>query len=233
MNKIDRRHIYGIMLDTETANTIVEEDGKLNMRYVLPYDLGFAVIDTFGRVYETFSFANYDIYCKEKDLMKTAYYANKLPQYEKEIKEGKRLLRTTKTIRKILLDKIQEYDCKFVCAHNAFFDLTACNNIMRWTTKSKYRYFFPKDIEFWDTLKASRNILLKMPSYIKFCEKNNFMTKHKKPQPQLTAEVIYSYITNNPKFKEEHIGLQDVLIETKILNYLKKQHKSMNIKLFT
>ena len=34
MNKIDRRHIYGIMLDTETANTI-EDNGKLDMSNVL------------------------------------------------------------------------------------------------------------------------------------------------------------------------------------------------------
>jgi hypothetical protein len=230
MNKIDRRHIYGIMLDTETANTIVEEDGKLNMRYVLPYDLGFAVIDTFGRVYETFSFANYDIYCKEKDLMKTAYYANKLPQYEQEIKEGKRLLRTTKTIRKILLDKIQEYDCKFVCAHNTFFDLTACNNIMRWTTKSKYRYFFPKDIEFWDTLRMARSVILPMPTYQRFCEKHGFLTKNGKPQ--LTAEILYRFIKQTTDFEEEHIGLQDVLIEVEILKYCKRQHKKMTKNLF-
>ena len=47
---MDKRHIYGIMLDTETANTQMEEDGKLDMRFVLPYDFGFAVIDSHGRV---------------------------------------------------------------------------------------------------------------------------------------------------------------------------------------
>ena len=27
MGKIDRRHVYGIVLDTETANTIADENG--------------------------------------------------------------------------------------------------------------------------------------------------------------------------------------------------------------
>lgn len=230
MNKIDRRHIYGIMLDTETANTIVEEDGKLNMRYVLPYDIGFAIIDSFGRVYETFSFVNYDIYVKEKSLMQTAYYANKIPQYEQDLREGKRQLKTTKTIRQIMLDKIKEYNCKFVCAHNAYFDLNGCNNIMRWTTKSKYRYFFPKDIEFWDTLKMARSVILLQPTFQRFCQDNNYLTKNGKPQA--TAEVLYRYIKGNHDFVESHTGLEDVLIEVEILKYCKRQHKAMRKTLF-
>ena len=128
---MDKRHIYGIMLDTETANTQQEENGKLDMRFVLPYDFGFAVIDSHGRVYEKFSFVNSDIYIYEKDLMRSAYYANKLPQYEKDLAEGRRAMANTYNIRRIILEKIKEYNCKFVSAHNARFDLNACNNIQR------------------------------------------------------------------------------------------------------
>ena len=232
MNKIDRRKVYGIMLDTETANTIVCEDGKLEMNFVLPYDLGFAVIDTKGNIYEEHSYVNEDIFCDEYTLMQSAYYANKIPDYIRDLANGKRQLKNTYEIRKILCDLIKKYNCKFVSAHNARFDYRACNNIQRWTTKSKYRYFFPKDIEIWDTLKMSRDVLLKMPTYIEFCEKNGFMTKHKTPQPQLTAEVIYRYITNNVNFVEEHKGLEDVEIEIEIFKYLMRQHKPMRKKLF-
>lgn len=232
MNKIDKRKVYGIMLDTETANTIVCEDGKLEMNFVLPYDLGFAVIDTKGNIYEEHSYVNEDIFCDEYTLMQSAYYANKIPDYIRDLANGKRQLKNTYEIRKILCDLIKKYDCKFVSAHNARFDYRACNNIQRWTTKSKYRYFFPKDIEIWDTLKMSRDVLLKMPTYIEFCEKNGFMTKHKTPQPQLTAEVIYRYITNDVNFVEEHKGLEDVEIEIEIFKYLMRQHKPMRKKLF-
>ena len=64
---IDRRKNYGIMLDTETANTIQDGD-KLDMSNVLPYDFGWAVIDSKGNVYETHSFVNRDIFCYERDL---------------------------------------------------------------------------------------------------------------------------------------------------------------------
>ena len=192
MNKIDRRKVYGIMLDTETANTIVEEDGKLEMAFVLPYDFGFAVIDSKGNVYEKHSYVNSDIF----------------------------------------LDLCKKYDCQFVVAHNARFDYRACNNAQRWTTKSKYRYFFPKDIEIWDTLKMARDVLGKMPTYIDFCFENGFVTKHQTPQPQFTAEVIYRYITKNVDFVEEHKGLEDVEIEIEIFKYLVRQHKPMRKNLF-
>ena len=88
---IDRRKNYGIMLDTETANTIQDGD-KLDMSNVLPYDFGWAVIDSKGNVYETYSFVNRDIFCYERDLMQSAYYADKIPRYIEDIKNGSRIM---------------------------------------------------------------------------------------------------------------------------------------------
>lgn len=232
MEKIDKRKVYGIMLDTETANTIVEDDGKLEMGYVLPYDFGFKVIDSKGNSYEDHSYVNSDIFLDEFKLMQSAYYCDKIPDYIRDLVNGTRQLKTSYEIRKIICDLIKKYDCQFIVAHNARFDYRACNNIQRWTTKSKYRYFFPKDIEIWDTLKMARDVLLKMPTYLQFCEDNGFMTKHRKPQPQLTAEVIYRFITNDIDFVEEHKGFEDVEIETEIFKYLVRQHKPMRKKLF-
>ena len=78
----------------------------------------------------------------------------------------------------------------------------------------------------------ARDVLLKMPTYIQFCKENGFMTKHRTPQPQLTAEVIYRFITNDIDFVEEHKGFEDVEIETEIFKYLVRQHKPMRKKLF-
>lgn len=222
--KIDHRHRYGIMLDTETANTL-NTDGILDMSCVLPYDFGFAVIDSFGRVYETFSFVNKDIFVYEKELMKSAYYAKKIPQYLVNLANGKRTMASTYEIRKVLLDKIAEYNCSFVCAHNARFDVMACNNIQRWTTKSKYRYFFPKGVEIWDTLRMARDVIVPMPTYIKFCTENDYLDK--KGKPRATAEILYRFISKDNSFVEEHMGLEDVLIEAQILAYCRKQKKKM------
>ena len=229
-HSIDRRHIYGICLDTETANTI-SIDGQLDMSNVLFYDLGFQVVDSHGRTYgEKFSFVNSDIFLHEKELMQSAYYAKKIPQYKADLASGKRTLATTYEIRKALCEIVKKYDCKFVCAHNAMFDSRALNNTQRWVTKSKFRYFLPYGLEWWDTLKMARSVMGKMPTYRKFCEKNGYLTK--RGQLRFTAEICYRFITKDNTFEESHTGLEDVEIETEILRYCHRQHKSMKKKLW-
>ena len=197
MEKIDRRHIYGIVLDTETANTIQDEHG-LDMTNVLFYDLGFQLVDSHGRTYgKKFSFVNSDIFTYEAELMQSAYYAKKIPQYRADLASGKRILANTYEIRKALVDLINEYDCKFVCAHNARFDYNSLNNTQRWTTKSRFRYFLPYGLEWWDTLKMARSVMGKMPTYQRFCAENGYTTKTGKPR--FTAEICYRFITKDIK----------------------------------
>jgi DNA polymerase III alpha subunit (gram-positive type) len=164
--------------------------------------------------------------------MKSAYYADKIPNYIRDLAHQKRELKTTYEIRKIFCEVTEKYGCEFVCCHNARFDYRALNNIQRWTTKSKYRYFLPYGMEVWDTLKMATDVVAKMPTYIDFCEKHGFMTKHKTPRPQLTAEVLYRFISGNVDFIESHTGLEDVEIETEIFKYCMRQHKPMRKKLF-
>ena len=228
--KIDRRHIYGIVLDTETANTIQDENG-LDMSNVLFYDLGFQLVDSHGRTYgKKFSFVNSDIFTHEAELMQSAYYAKKIPQYRADLASGKRILANTYEIRKALVDLINKYDCKFVCAHNARFDYNSLNNTQRWTTKSRFRYFLPYGLEWWDTLKMARSVMGKMPTYQRFCAENGYTTKTGKPR--FTAEICYRFITKDNTFVESHTGLEDVEIETEILRYCHRQHKAMKKKLW-
>lgn len=229
MEKIDKRKIYGIMLDTETANTI-QNGNKCDMSNVLPYDFGFMVIDSKGNIYEKYSFVNRDIFCYERDLMKSAYYAEKIPMYLADLASGKRVMADTYEIRSIICDCIERYNCKFVCAHNARFDLNACNNAQRYATKSKYRYFFPYGIEIWDTLRMARDVIGKMPTYRAFCEENGYKTKN--GQLRFTAEILYRFISGTDDFDESHTGLEDVEIEVQIFQYCVRQHKPMRKTLF-
>lgn len=82
---MDKRKRYILVLDTETANTITLEDGRLDMSNVLVYDCGWAVVDKRGTVYETASYVNRDIFEGEAELMKTAYYADKIPRYKEDL----------------------------------------------------------------------------------------------------------------------------------------------------
>lgn len=227
MNKIDRRIHYILMMDTETCNTLVAEDGKLDMTNVFIYDFGWQVIDKRGKVYEEKSYIVKDIFERETALMQSAYYAKKIPQYLQEIAEGKRIVATFYEIRKDFLETLARYETNTIAAHNARFDYRASSTTQRWLTKSKYRYFFPYNIEIWDTLKMATDVICKMPTYIAFCEQNGYMTKHKKPRPKATAEVLYRFISGNVEFNEAHTGLEDVNIERQILAYCFRQHKAM------
>ena len=226
---MDKRISYKLVIDTETCPL------DKTLKTVLPnnmfvYDVGWAVVDKRGKVYDTKSFVNADIFLVEKELMKSAYYADKLPKYWKEIKSCERVLTSFYNIRKALLETITEYDITEIYAHNMRFDYGTLQNTQRWLTKSKYRYFFPKDVIICDTLKMARDVILKMPTYRKFCEENGLLTKN--GRLSASAENLYKFITKDTTFVESHTGLEDVLIEKEILAYCFKQHKKMRRKLW-
>lgn len=222
--KIDRRRHYYLMLDTETANTI-QEEGNLNMLNVLAYDFGWAVIDKQGNVYETASFVNADIFYGMRDLMQSAYYAWKIPIYEYDLANGKRILKTTKEIKRMLWEIMERYKIKEVVAHNCRFDYRSCNNTQRYTTKSKYRHFFPKGTIFLDTMRMAQDTICQQKSYIQFCQENEYLTA--RGQVRKTAEILYRYISGKNDFDEAHTGLEDVLIEKEIFAKCWAQHKPM------
>jgi hypothetical protein len=195
-----------LMLDSETTNDIETP---------LCYDLGFSVIDLDnGKAIEKHSYVVADIFC-DKDLMASAFFGDKIPQYWADIKSGKRMLRKWSTIRTIVREVMAQYGIDTVVAHNARFDYSSTATTQRYLTCSKWRYFFPYGTKFVCTLKMSRQVFGKDDDYIAFCESNGFTTKHNKPK--LTAEIIYRYLTNDIEFVESHTGLEDVEIEMAIL----------------
>lgn len=225
MKDIDYRHHYVLVLDTETANTLVDEDGRMDMSSVLMYDIGWSVVDTKGHVYLERSYMNRDIFVYERELMRSAYYGWKIPQYVRDLRNGERIMSDTYHIRKQMLADMELYHITEVVAHNARFDLNALNTIQRWTTKSQYRYWFPYGTEVWDTMKMARDVIHKMPTYRRFCEEYGFLTAN--GRLSTTAENLYRFITKNPDFVESHTGLEDVQIEREIMFYCFRQHKKM------
>lgn len=234
-NRIDHRHNFLLFCDTETANCFQEwneEKGKMenNMKNALAYDLGGMVVDTKGRIYEKFSIVNSDIFFGQPDLMESAYYAKKLPQYHAGIENGSRTVMNFWEMRAYINELFEAYNIKIVCAHNARFDKNTLDVTARFCSRSMVRYFFPYGTEWWDTLKMARSVMHKMPTYRKFCEANNYITKN--GQLSATAENLYRFITKDNNFVENHTGLEDVEIEVEIFKYCARQHKAMKRNLY-
>ena len=213
---IDKRKSYYLTIDTETANGLDDP---------MMYDLGGAIHDKCGRVYETFSFVIYDVFCADRALFNTAYYAEKRPMYEAQIAAGQRKIVSIYTARKHVADLCKKYNVKAIIAHNARFDYRSTNYTIRYVTKSKTRYFLPYGVPMWDTLKMAQDTICQQPTYRRWCERNGYCLKNGKPRA--TAEILYQYIIQNTGFVEEHTGLEDVLIEKEIFVKCMAQHKKM------
>lgn len=211
-----------IVIDTETADSVQRP---------LPYDIGYKIVNRHGEIAETRSFVVYEIFVGQKGMMQSAYYASKIPAYESDLKDGTRRLVRLYTARKQILDDIQKYNISVVFAYNVGFDRRALNNDQSFTTNNRYRYFFPKGIEFRCIWHMACQVLLARPSYIKYAKEHNFISE--KGNILTNAECCYRYLTKNPNFQEDHTGLEDVSIEVEILLACYRQHKKMETKPYT
>ena len=216
--KIDKRKNYYNVFDTETANSLEDP---------LMYDVGWGIVDKKGTVHRTRSFIIREVFYGMRNLMKSSYYAEKIPKYEKEIAEGKRQVVSLYEARKIFQEDCKEFNVKACIAHNARFDYRSTSTTERYLTQSRLRYFLPCGIPLWDTMKMAHDTICKTKGYRSWCEENGFMTKHAKPRPQEKAETIYRYLIGDENFVESHTGLEDVLIEKEIFAHCMRQHKPM------
>ena len=196
-----------MIIDTETTNSIDDP---------IVYDLGYEIFDLDGLLYDRNSFVNADVFLDE-ELMSSAYFIDKIPQYWKDIKNGKRELRRWRTITDTLYKTIRDNDVKIIVAHNARFDYRSIHLTQRYETASRWRWVFPWGVEWYDTLKMCRKVFGSDSNYKNWCIANGFITQTN--QPKLTAEVVYKYISHDLDFEESHTGLEDVQIEKQILLY--------------
>lgn len=205
-----------IVFDTETTNSMDDP---------LVYDIGWAVVDDDFNVLKTYSFVVADIYTN-KDLMESAYYKDKRKQYNKDLKNGTRKMKTYRSIKRELAKCCKENNVTELYAHNASFDYRSTQKTIRYITKSKERYFLPYGVQICDTLKMCRQTLTNDVHYVNFCEVNNFTTKNGKPR--FTAEIVYKFLTQCLDFTESHTGLEDVLIEKEIMAYCFSKNPTVN-----
>ena len=205
-----------MMIDTETTNDI-------DCPFV--YDVGYQIFTLADGILCERSFVNADVFL-DRELMATAFFADKIPTYWNEIKEGKRILKKWFNIKRQIAEDCACFNVKYVCAHNAMFDNRALNNTQRYQTTSKFRYFLPYGLTWLDTLKMSRSILKNDDSYGEFCYNNDYVTKN--GQRRYTAEIIYRWLSGEEDFIESHTGLEDVRIERKIFEYCLAQDPEIN-----
>ena len=218
---MDKRKSYYLTIDTETCN---------DMENPIVYDIGGCIHDKKGNVYEAFSFVIYETFVGMADVMTSAYYAEKIPNYEDDLKNGLRKMVRYSTAKAHIKELCDKYNVKAIIAHNMRFDYKATATTQRYLTKSKYRYFLPYGIELWDTMKMAQDTICKEWGYRTWCELNEYLTKN--GQVRKTAEILYRYISGQNEFIESHTGLEDVMIEKEIFVACMAKHKKMTRRAF-
>lgn len=199
-----------IVLDTETCH---------GFKNPLVYDLGWIVATDNGEIIKTRSYIIKETY-DNKSLMETAYYKEKKPLYEMRLKSGySKKVYLSWALRQLTLD-MKKYGIN-TFAYNSPFDYRALNSTRDYFNKDKYN---PLENGINDIMKAIK-VITTSEEYKKFCEDNNFMTKHATPRPQTKAETLYRYLTRNPNYTEEHTALEDSKIELAILIACEKLSK--------
>lgn len=214
---MSRKKEWYLVIDTETCNTIEQP---------FPYDIGYAICDRYGNIVIERSFMVAEIFINHKDLMKSAYFAEKIPQYWEDLKNGKRELKSIFNIRKQIHTDMKNYKVKKVGAYNMGFDKRALNNDIRYCSKSFFRWFFPFGTEYFCIWHMACQVLLNSTSYVKFALQNGLVSE--KDNILTNAECCYQFLTKNLDFKEEHTGLEDVRIEVDILAKCYSTHKKMD-----
>ena len=191
---------YYMVLDTETV-----ADARV------PYDVAWILVDRKGEVVERFNGLTAEImqnetlrYLIKRDSFskrKAAFYLDNEPA---QIMMFDDICTWTNHI-------IATFNVTVV-AYNAGFDIKVLNDYANVLLGKK---FFSDNVEIWDLWNMALNTICDSSNYVRWCIDSGFITE--KGNISCSAESVYSYLTKNATFEEEHTALSDCEIEAKIL----------------
>lgn len=191
--------------DTETFG------GAANPKGV--YHIGGRIHDRNGKVYATYNYLISEHYDK---INKDEYAKDNFYKYAEMIEDGSITFVATEEDAIQQINNLYDYyNVKYVMAYNSAFDFekTCAKKLI-------------ENREFIDIYLMALQTITHIKKYAKFCRENGFKAKGAKSKSVSTsAETMYSYITNNPSYKEEHTALEDSKIEMQIFLACLKCHK--------
>lgn len=192
---------FYMVLDTETV-----ADARV------PYDVAWIIIDRKGKVCSRFNGLVAEVlhnetlrYLVRKDSFskrKASFYLDDEPAQ----------IMPFDAIAKKALQTLRYYENIVVVAYNATFDIKVLND---YSQVLRNMPFFDSDTEVWDLWNMALNTICDSSNYVRWCIDCGFITE--KGNISCSAESVYSYLTENATFEEDHTALSDCEIEAKIL----------------
>lgn len=190
-----------IVLDTETTS--------LDKPFC--YDISWIVMDTETGEHIDFKMNVVEQVWHNLPLFESAYYKEKRQKYVEMLRRHDAVMDKWGYIMRNLKQDIRKYDITAVYAYNSDFDDKVITFNCEW-----FKCNNPLDnIPIYDIWGYASQFITNQLKYKSFCETNQRFTDTGNYKG--SAEVVYQYITMNPDFIEEHMGLFDSEIEADIL----------------
>ena len=194
---------YKVVFDTETTST-----GKK-----FCYDIGYIIIDLLtGQIVVEKHFVIEQTW-HNLPLFESAYYKDKRANYVSLMRARKaKLTKWGYAMREMARD-FEQYEITDAYAYNSKFDDEVFSFNCDW-----FKCINPFDnVAIHDIWGYASRFITNTEEYKAFCDKYNFFTENN--NYCVNAETVYRFITNEPDFIEEHMGLYDSQIEGAILLY--------------
>ena len=199
---------YLLFVDTETIGTLTNEES------VLPFDIGIKIYDqekekvVIEKSYIIRKFFN------NRFIMRSTFSASKYPNYASKLENDKRYkLYSVNEVAKDIIRLRKKYNLDIFVAHNADFDFNALRRLF-----AEFGIENPFETMMWLDLMELSKVITMWTRYEEFCimfkdlkdsqKQSRFITNG--GRVRTTAEAIYCFLTQNPDFREEHIGLDDL-----------------------
>ena len=226
--KIDKRKNYYMVLDTEGLG-LNDYKNKIfgNQK---SYDIGYVIIDKKGNIVKMFNCLTKEVF-DNPQLMETAYFNNKILEYEQMLNDKEVTKRLFINIIREMKKDLKRYKIKGIFAYNANYDITALAETAQYTIKNCPKLTYSKTkkgkwkpehekllqklletkVQFYDIWTMACMTLCQQKTFLanaKYTKRGNIITN---------AEVVYNYIKDTENFKENHTALSDACIESEIL----------------
>lgn len=195
--------MYAMIFDTETTG--------LDKPFC--YDIGYTILDM-----DNFTIVKEQHFIVEQvwhnlPLFESAYYKDKRPLYVKLMRARKANMAKYGHITQAMKRDIKEYNITDAYAYNSDFDTKVFDFNCDW-----FRCNNPLEtVAIHDIWGYASQFITNREDYQIFCEKNERFTDTGNYKG--SAEVVFQFLTNNPDFIEQHMGLYDGEIESAILTY--------------
>ena len=192
---------YYMVLDTETV-----ADARV------PYDVAWILVDRKGHAIERFNGLTAEVMQNEtlRYLVKKDSFSKRKAAFYLENEPAP--IMSFEDISAYTHDIICAYNATVV-AYNAAFDVKVLNDYAKIICDGEQ--FFPENVEIWDLWNMALNTICDSSNFVRWCIDNGFITE--KGNISCSAEAVYSYLSHNGDFEEDHTALSDCEIEAKIL----------------